>query len=63
MAGGILGQLPAGEYPYFTEMIVDHALKPGYNYRDEFEIGLDLIREGLEWLSDRSMGGPPTGAS
>jgi AcrR family transcriptional regulator len=55
VAGDILGQLPAGEYPYFTEMIVDHALKPGYNYRDEFEIGLDLILDGLEGLHDRSL--------
>ncbi|HLY15161.1 MAG TPA: TetR/AcrR family transcriptional regulator C-terminal domain-containing protein [Candidatus Limnocylindrales bacterium] len=50
VAGDILGQLPAGEYPYFIEMIVEHALKPGYDYRDEFEIGLDLILDGLERL-------------
>jgi hypothetical protein len=54
VAGDILGQVPSGEYPYFIEMIVDHALKPGYNYRDEFEIGFDLILDGLERLRDRS---------
>ena len=53
VAGDILGQLPAGEYPYFAEMIVEHALKPGYDYRAEFEIGLDLILDGFERLRDR----------
>ncbi|MGH2463888.1 MAG: TetR/AcrR family transcriptional regulator C-terminal domain-containing protein [Candidatus Limnocylindrales bacterium] len=50
VGGDILGQLPAGEYPYFTEMIIEHALKAGYNYGDEFEIGLDVILDGLERL-------------
>jgi AcrR family transcriptional regulator len=48
MAGSILQQLPADEYPHFTEMIVEHALKPGYSYANEFEFGLDLILDGLE---------------
>jgi hypothetical protein len=25
-----------------------HVLQPGYRYGDEFEIGLDLILDGLE---------------
>jgi AcrR family transcriptional regulator len=47
----ILRQL-AGEYPHLAEMIIDHAMKPGYNYGDEFEFGLDLILDGLERLKD-----------
>jgi AcrR family transcriptional regulator len=43
----ILLQL-AGEYPHLAEMITDHAMKPGYDYSDEFEFGLDLILDGLE---------------
>ena len=31
-------------------MIIDHAMKPGYDYADEFEFGLDLILDGLERL-------------
>lgn len=50
LAGTILRQMPADEYPYFTEMIVEHVLKPGYDYGDEFEFGLDLILDGLERL-------------
>jgi Tetracyclin repressor-like, C-terminal domain len=42
----------AGEHPHLAEMITDHAMKPGYDYSDEFEFGLDLILDGLERLRD-----------
>ncbi len=48
VAGDILGLLPGDEYPHLTEMIVGHALQPGYSYADEFAFGLDLILDGLE---------------
>ncbi|MGY0497547.1 TetR/AcrR family transcriptional regulator [Nocardia sp. FBN12] len=48
VAGGILANLPADELPYLTEMIVDHALRPGYDYASEFGFGLDLILDALE---------------
>jgi AcrR family transcriptional regulator len=48
LAQEIAGQLPAGEYPHLTELAVVHVLQPGYRYGDEFEIGLDLILDGLE---------------
>jgi len=31
-------------------MIVEHGLKPGYDYAEEFAFGLDLILDGLERL-------------
>jgi hypothetical protein len=31
-------------------MITDHAMKPGYDYAEEFEYGLDLILDGLDRL-------------
>ena len=31
-----------------VEFITEHAMKPGYDYGDEFEYGLDLILDGLE---------------
>ena len=40
----------AGAYPYLAEMITDHAVKPGYDYAEEFEFGLDLILDGLDRL-------------
>lgn len=48
VAGGILEGLPSDELPYLTEMIVDHALKAGYDPTSEFGYGLDLILDALE---------------
>ncbi len=47
VAGDILANLPVDELPHLTEMIVDHALLPGYDYSSEFGFGLDLILDGL----------------
>jgi AcrR family transcriptional regulator len=51
-AENILRQLPSDEYPHLAEMIVEHAMKPSYDYAKEFEFGLDLILDGLERLLD-----------
>ena len=48
MAGAIMEQAPAGAYPHLTEIMVEHILKPGYAYADEFGIGLELVLDGLE---------------
>ena len=50
LAESILRELPADEYPHLAEMIIEHALKPGYDYAEEFAFGLDLILDGLERL-------------
>lgn len=34
-------------YPHLAELMVDHALQPGYAYANEFLYGLDLILDGL----------------
>ncbi|MFZ2033228.1 MAG: TetR/AcrR family transcriptional regulator [Candidatus Dormiibacterota bacterium] len=54
LADSILRELPADHYPYLAEMIVEHALKPGYDYAEEFEFGIDLILDGLEGLRQRA---------
>jgi AcrR family transcriptional regulator len=48
VAGHILEHLPADELPHLTEMIIDHALQPGYDFSSEFGYGLDLILDALE---------------
>jgi AcrR family transcriptional regulator len=48
VTGQILRQMPTDGYPHLTEMAVEHILKPGYAYANEFEFGLDLILDGLE---------------
>lgn len=50
VAANILKQMPANEYPYFTELTVEHIMQPGYDYGNEFEFGLNLILDGLERL-------------
>jgi AcrR family transcriptional regulator len=52
MAGSILSALPAREYPYLHEIVVDHVMKAGFSYADEFAFGLDLILDGLERARD-----------
>src|SRR5439155_9490740 len=37
LAREILTRAPAGEYPHLTELTVEHVLKPGYDYGNEFE--------------------------
>jgi len=55
VAGNILQSFRAGEYPYLAEMAVDRAMKPGYNYGDEFEFGLDLILDGINRAREGSL--------
>ncbi len=52
VAGNIMERFRAGEYPHLAEMAVDRAMKPGYNYGDEFEFGLDLILDGIKRAQD-----------
>ena len=48
VAETILGSFPADQYPHFTEIAVEHALQPGYDYGNEYLFGLDLILDGLD---------------
>jgi AcrR family transcriptional regulator len=50
VAQGMLQRFPVNEYPNLVAYIAEH-LKPGYDYGDEFEYGLDLILDGLEKAS------------
>jgi len=48
MAESMLAPFPVGEYPNLADFITEHAMKPGYDYGDEFEYGLDLILNALD---------------
>jgi len=48
IAESMLEPFPVDSYPNLVEFITDHAMKPGYQYGDEFEYGLDLILDALE---------------
>ena len=51
MAESMLEPFPAGEYPNLADFITEIAMKPGYDYANEFEYGLDAILDGLERAS------------
>jgi AcrR family transcriptional regulator len=40
-------QQVACEYPYLTEIAAEHILQPGYDFGDEFEVGLTVILDAL----------------
>jgi AcrR family transcriptional regulator len=48
LAETMLEPFPANEYPNLMAFISEHAMKPGYDFGDEFEYGLDLILGALE---------------
>jgi AcrR family transcriptional regulator len=48
VAQSMLEPFPRDEYPNMVEILTDHVMKPGYDYGEEFEYGLDLILDGLE---------------
>jgi AcrR family transcriptional regulator len=48
VAESMLEPFSGNEYPNLVEFITEHAMKPGYDYGNEFEYGLDLILDGVE---------------
>ena len=48
VAETMLQPFPVNEYPNLVEFITEHAMKPDYDYADEFEYGLDLVLDGLD---------------
>ena len=44
----ILAAMPADRWPHLVQFSREHVLKPGYDYGEEFEWGLDLVLDGLE---------------
>ena len=47
LAATLLEQMGAA-YPHFAEFAVGHVLKPGYDFGEEFDFGLELVLEGVE---------------
>jgi len=54
MAEAFLRAIPADEYPYLREMIVEYAMDSGYDESADFASGLNLILDGLQRLLDRA---------
>jgi AcrR family transcriptional regulator len=47
VAGPASQQISARDYPHFAEMATEYILQPGYDFGDEFEIGLSVILDAL----------------
>jgi AcrR family transcriptional regulator len=47
LAQAMLAQFPVDEYPHLAEFTFEHVLRPGYDFANEYEFGLDLILDGL----------------
>jgi AcrR family transcriptional regulator len=50
LAKDMLEPFPLGEYHNLVAFITEHAMRPGYDFGDEFEYGLDVVLDGLERL-------------
>ncbi len=48
LADEIVAALPRDRYPHFAAFTIEHVLRPGYRFGDSFEVGLDLILDGLD---------------
>ena len=47
LAEQIVGAFPPGLYPHVVELTTQHVLRPGYAFGHSFELGLDLILDGI----------------
>jgi hypothetical protein len=36
------------DFPYLFELTIDHVLQPGYNYGNEFDVGLEVVLDGVD---------------
>ncbi|MCK6211397.1 TetR/AcrR family transcriptional regulator [Georgenia sp. EYE_87] len=62
VVASIAAQFSGGEYPYLAEYATERAMKPGYDFGDEFEFGLGVILDGLERLAGPMRVTSPRGA-
>ena len=48
MTGAIMDEFPRADFPYLFELTIEHVLQPGYNYGNEFDVGLEVILDGVD---------------
>lgn len=56
VAEAMMAQLPVAEFPYLAELTVEHVMQPGYQYSNEFAVGLDLVLDSLEAALAKDLG-------
>jgi len=55
MAQQMLAHFPVDQFPHLAAFTAEHVLRPGYDYGEEFEFGLDLVLDGLQAAADRAV--------
>jgi len=56
IAAALVESFPREAFPHLAELTIDHALRDGYRFGDEFDFGLELVLNGLEAAARRSSG-------
>jgi AcrR family transcriptional regulator len=56
LAGSIMDGFAEGAYPHLSELAVEHVMRPGYAFGEEFDFGLELILAGLARADDEERG-------
>jgi AcrR family transcriptional regulator len=52
VAAPLLERIGEGAYPHLAELGAEHVMRPGYDFGDEFDFGLDLVLDGIARLLD-----------
>ena len=47
MTGAIMEHFPAADFPHLFELTIEHVLQPGYSYGNEFDVGLEVVLDGV----------------
>ncbi|MBN7793573.1 TetR/AcrR family transcriptional regulator [Microbacterium esteraromaticum] len=56
ISGDIAAHLAPDDYPALTRFTAEHVMRPGYDFGDSFEVGLEIVLDGIERLAARSGG-------
>ena len=48
MTGAIMDQFPRADFPCLFELTIGHVLQPGYTYGNEFDVGLEVVLDGID---------------
>jgi AcrR family transcriptional regulator len=58
VAGPVQELMAAGEYPHMTEMVTGYYLQPGYDFADEFEVGLRMVLDAVALMHEEDSNSP-----
>jgi AcrR family transcriptional regulator len=54
VAEPIMERFATGDYPHLVDMATEYYIRPGYDFADEFDFGLDLLLDGLDRQRSRT---------